>query len=999
MNMHSLVSARQSIGYMEKSGANLSQSLKRLSTGIKVDATDAGGLAVSTKMDSVITRTRTLGENVQNGMSFLESQDAAQSKLGAILTRMSELRVRYDDPTINTSDGANLNREFKELQDDVRTLAQKKFNGISLFSSGSDADSKLVIGANSANPSNVREVTRNQFFNSLLDTQSSGGPVGGLATRQVNFGSFTDRPVPATGGTVADFTVKGLQGTAIVSTFTPIGGTVADFTVNGLQGTAIVSTFTPIGGTVADFTVNGLQGTTPDFTLSGTTPSGTGATEPVLTTGGGAGGTPAAVWTKNFPGGTNGFDKMSPVIDKNDNNNIFIGLNADNKILQLDASGTKVREYDLGTGKNMSWKVALADTSTPGTTDTLYAASGDGKQLFAFHTTGPNAGNVKTGWPVTVGTASHEIVESPPFVHKNGNVYVMTNGGDTLPFPPAGKLHGYDKDGNRIKNSGGAFTFPINFSGKFSGGFAEATDGTLIVTGYGAIFNDKSIQAVDPLSGTDKWRVEHGTGGTEFGAVKGPPVIVGNSVVVNTDLVTPASGGSGTGLPFVPEKKGRVVAINLTTQAQTTLYNSNDSMEGGPAKGKSEGIGHATATDAVFVATSNGMAAIAVGGGTLWTVGGFNATTCTPVYDSTNNLVWVTDDDDGDVVAMRTVAEGGNAAGTEKHRISPQTGGGLPAAAGSKSSPAIDSSGNVYLGYNNGNVTRISASGTPITLQAVNVGTGFTSAPLPTDITLTQKTGTLGAIGTLAVDTVTINLDTSLKITFKGAATAAGATYEVTAPSSTITPPADVIKGSNYLSTDTPAVRVLAEGIGDKSATLRTGLVALIDGDTAPPTGAGTIADSSGNVPRNDGNVAAGEAPTHETTDRRSGGGAYVFDGTDDKINLGTLNTEIGNSAPGAKNKLTISAWVSRNGSEDHRIVCKSSTTSPADHIFSLGIFDNNAARPVAEHNTLRIRIGTMSTNATDIKGSIAIPDNGTWTHVAMTYDGTEVKILRQRCA
>ena len=73
MNMHSLENARQTIGYMESSGANLSQSLKRLSSGIKVDANDAGGLAVSTKMDSFITRTRTLGANVQNGMSFLES--------------------------------------------------------------------------------------------------------------------------------------------------------------------------------------------------------------------------------------------------------------------------------------------------------------------------------------------------------------------------------------------------------------------------------------------------------------------------------------------------------------------------------------------------------------------------------------------------------------------------------------------------------------------------------------------------------------------------------------------------------------------------------------------------------------------------------------------------------------------------------------------------------------------------------------------------------------
>ena len=691
------------------------------------------------------------------------------------------------------------------------------------------------------------------------------------------------------------------------------------------------------------------------------------------------------MWTKNFPGGTNGFDKMSPVIDKKDNNNIFIGLNADNKILQLDASGTKVREYDLGTGKNMSWKVALADTSGDNNTDTLYAASGDGKQLYAFDTVGPNAGNVKIGgiWPVTVGTASHEIVESPPFVHKNGNVYVMTNGGDTLPsnpFPPAGTLHGYKADGTRVTNAGGAFTYPINFSGKFTGGFAEATDGTLIVTGYGAIFNDKSIQAVDPLSGTDKWRVEHGTGGTEFGAVKGPPLIVGNSVVVNTDLVTPAGGGTGT--------NGRVVAIDLTTQLQTTLYNSPGSMEGGPAKGKSEGIGHATATDAVFVATSNGMAAIAVGGGTLWTVGGFNATTCTPVYDSTNNLVWVTDDDDGDVVAMRTVAEGGNAAGTEKHRISPQTGGGLPAAAGSKSSPAIDSSGNVYLGYNNGNVTRISASGTPITLQEVNVGTGFTSAPLPTDITLTQKTGTLGAIGTLAVDTVTRDdgslggVPGSLRVTFKGAAIAAGATYEVTAPSSTITPPTAVTpRGNGYSPTEgNPDARVLAQGIGDKSATLKNGLVALFDGNDAPPTGAGTITDSSG--AGNNGNVAAGQVPTHETTDRRSGGGAYVFDGSNDKINLGTLNTEIGNSATtGPKNELTISAWVYHENSGDDRIVCKSPGVNVANHIFSLGVTNGDV---------LRMRIGTDTTNATEMDGgNIPVQE---WTHVAMTYDGANVK-------
>ncbi|MDA0723894.1 MAG: hypothetical protein O3B25_06470, partial [Verrucomicrobia bacterium] len=63
----------------------------------------------------------------------------------------------------------------------------------------------------------------------------------------------------------------------------------------------------------------------------------------------------------------------------------------------------------------------------------------------------------------------------------------------------------------------------------------------------------------------------------------------------------------------------------------------------------------------------------------------------------------------------------------------------------------------------------------------------------------------------------------------------------------------------------------------------------------------GTITDSSGNA--NNGTVAAGQEPGQEVKERRTGAGAYVFDGNNDKILLGDLNAAIG-----GQDKLTISA-------------------------------------------------------------------------------------------
>ena len=101
---------------------------------------------------------------------------------------------------------------------------------------------------------------------------------------------------------------------------------------------------------------------------------------------------------------------MSPVFDSN--GDIFVGLNEHDEIRKLSAAdGSTLQTYDLrdallGTGNNKSWKVAVSS-------DTLYAANGDTKQLIAFDKA---TGAQKAGWPQTIGTAGYAIAEGPPFV-------------------------------------------------------------------------------------------------------------------------------------------------------------------------------------------------------------------------------------------------------------------------------------------------------------------------------------------------------------------------------------------------------------------------------------------------------------------------------------------------------------------------------------------------------------------------------------------------------
>lgn len=120
---------------LASSNAMLQKSLNRLSSGSKIvtPADDAGGLAVSMKLSAAARRQGAVNTNIGNAVSFLQTQDGVLKVAGKVLDRMGELKTLYLDPTKNSSDLANYDSEFTELQTQLRDLTNEEFNTVSIF--------------------------------------------------------------------------------------------------------------------------------------------------------------------------------------------------------------------------------------------------------------------------------------------------------------------------------------------------------------------------------------------------------------------------------------------------------------------------------------------------------------------------------------------------------------------------------------------------------------------------------------------------------------------------------------------------------------------------------------------------------------------------------------------------------------------------------------------------------------------------------------------------
>jgi flagellin len=135
MVINTNTSAASSARMLGESSALLAKSLARLSSGSKIVSAqdDAAGAAVSLRFDARINRTNAAKANVNNAISYSQTQDGYINKVGKALDRMSELSVLAQDVTKTDADRALYDKEFQALGDYITDVASKDFNGVSLF--------------------------------------------------------------------------------------------------------------------------------------------------------------------------------------------------------------------------------------------------------------------------------------------------------------------------------------------------------------------------------------------------------------------------------------------------------------------------------------------------------------------------------------------------------------------------------------------------------------------------------------------------------------------------------------------------------------------------------------------------------------------------------------------------------------------------------------------------------------------------------------------------
>ena len=136
MRINYNVSAMLSNNALAKNDSLLSQSLQRLSSGLKINSAkdNPAGLAMSKRMNAQIEGLYQASQNASNGVSIIETADGALSEIQSMIHRMSELSVQGNTAVKSDVDRGIIQNEIAQLKDEIQRVADStEFNSQKLM--------------------------------------------------------------------------------------------------------------------------------------------------------------------------------------------------------------------------------------------------------------------------------------------------------------------------------------------------------------------------------------------------------------------------------------------------------------------------------------------------------------------------------------------------------------------------------------------------------------------------------------------------------------------------------------------------------------------------------------------------------------------------------------------------------------------------------------------------------------------------------------------------
>lgn len=214
--------------------SSMSTTMQRLSSGLRVNSAkdDAAGLAIAERMNAQIKGMNVAVRNANDAISYSQTAEGALSKMGDNLQRMRELAVQSRNATNSSGDRANLQKEFTQLQDELkRTIDGSKFNNQAIFASSASATLEFQVGAGTDAATDIIKVS-----NAVMG--------GGTAAAASSVSSTTE--VDDLMATVYTTMGTGTTGLSISGTAGDVGN--IDSAIN-----AIDAALDKVNGTRADF--------------------------------------------------------------------------------------------------------------------------------------------------------------------------------------------------------------------------------------------------------------------------------------------------------------------------------------------------------------------------------------------------------------------------------------------------------------------------------------------------------------------------------------------------------------------------------------------------------------------------------------------------------------------------------------------------------------------------------------------------------------------------
>ena len=169
--------ALNSLNRLARSNEGLSQTLGRLSSGLRINSAsdDASGLAIA---DGLRADTQALNQGVRNandGISVVEVADGVLAEISQVLQRAVSLAEQAASDTSGADSGAEkaaLNSEYQAILQEINRLSlTTDFNGRTLFgSAGNSLD--IQVGASGTTSQDVITIATNGL---IAETSGTGG--------------------------------------------------------------------------------------------------------------------------------------------------------------------------------------------------------------------------------------------------------------------------------------------------------------------------------------------------------------------------------------------------------------------------------------------------------------------------------------------------------------------------------------------------------------------------------------------------------------------------------------------------------------------------------------------------------------------------------------------------------------------------------------------------------------------------------------------------------